>query len=304
MTGKDPPRWVEPDSDASEEIRTLFEAGRQDGPGADRVRKIALALNISPPTGGGEPGPDPSQGGSTGSASGAEGTAAAAAQAAGGTATTAVALWVKGAVGSIMAAAVIGGALVLWPQAPEQETISTTAPNEDDLYHESVQVVEPQEGNDSSERSSSRPAVVEPPPSTDISEPSLPSERVRAPRISREASNASDENADAGSSGDLAMEARLLQQAQDALSSAPRSSLRLLEQHRAQFPRGVLTQEREVLAIDALVRLGRIQPARARADRFRRRFPSYSHRRVDRILDGGVSAEEGDHEDSPSAESE
>jgi hypothetical protein len=34
-----------------------------------------------------------------------------------------------------------------------------------------------------------------------------------------------------------------------------------------------MTEEREAIAIQALVKLGRKEDARARADRFRRRFP-------------------------------
>ena len=52
-----------------------------------------------------------------------------------------------------------------------------------------------------------------------------------------------------------------------------RRSLELLGQHRRRFSHGLLEQEREVLAIDALVRLGRRRAARARAARFHRRFP-------------------------------
>jgi hypothetical protein len=47
----------------------------------------------------------------------------------------------------------------------------------------------------------------------------------------------------------------------------------LLEQHRRQWPHGGLVQEREVLAIRALIQAGAAIEARARIDRFLRDFP-------------------------------
>ncbi|MCI0634865.1 MAG: hypothetical protein L0206_13240, partial [Actinobacteria bacterium] len=75
----------------------------------------------------------------------------------------------------------------------------------------------------------------------------------------------------------LAEEVRLLREAQDAVASSPGRTLELGEEHRRRFPRGTLTQEREVLVIDALVRLGRGEAAVRRADGFSRRFPGSGH---------------------------
>ena len=57
-------------------------------------------------------------------------------------------------------------------------------------------------------------------------------------------------------------EVQLLQRAQDALGGAPAHALELLTQHATRFPSAALGQEREVMSIDALVRLGRIGEAR------------------------------------------
>jgi outer membrane protein assembly factor BamD (BamD/ComL family) len=47
----------------------------------------------------------------------------------------------------------------------------------------------------------------------------------------------------------------------------------------------MLVQEREVIAIEALVKTGRKEDARTRADRFKTRFPGSSHtRRLDALL--------------------
>ena len=51
------------------------------------------------------------------------------------------------------------------------------------------------------------------------------------------------------------------------------SALAAASEHERRFPAGILVQEREVLAVRALLLLGRSGEARARADRFRRRFP-------------------------------
>jgi hypothetical protein len=75
-------------------------------------------------------------------------------------------------------------------------------------------------------------------------------------------------------------EAALLEQARRELSSSPNSALLLANQHRARFPRGALTQEREVIAIEALRRLHRTSEADQRAANFGRAFPGSAHRRM------------------------
>jgi hypothetical protein len=77
----------------------------------------------------------------------------------------------------------------------------------------------------------------------------------------------------------------LIRDAQDALRTEPARALSLAEAHRRRFGEGTLGPEREVLAIDALARLGRGEEARARAGRFRARWPGSPHlRRIEVIL--------------------
>jgi hypothetical protein len=73
-------------------------------------------------------------------------------------------------------------------------------------------------------------------------------------------------------------EPELIGQAQAALAGNPGRALSLCEKHRKQFPHGVLVQEREVLAIEALARLGRHAQAVDRGERFLKSFPSSAHR--------------------------
>ena len=80
-------------------------------------------------------------------------------------------------------------------------------------------------------------------------------------------------------------EVKLLGRAQDALRGRPEEALALCAEHAKRFPAGANVQEREVIAIDALVRLGRKDEARARADRFEARFPGSTHqRRIETLL--------------------
>jgi len=59
-----------------------------------------------------------------------------------------------------------------------------------------------------------------------------------------------------------------------AARGEPAISLQQTERHRAQFPRGKLSEEREAMAIRALHSLGRDDQARARAQAFRVAYPN------------------------------
>jgi len=84
---------------------------------------------------------------------------------------------------------------------------------------------------------------------------------------------------------DTESEASFLRRTRTALDSDPARALRMTEEHASRFPRGVLAQERDVIAIDALVRLGAHDEARARARAFRARHPRSAHlSRLDMIV--------------------
>ncbi len=82
---------------------------------------------------------------------------------------------------------------------------------------------------------------------------------------------------------DLTEEARLLETARGHLSSSPASTLRLTEDHRRRFPSGQLEAERELIAVEALLRLGRRDRAEERATSRLLRDGLYA-RRVGRLL--------------------
>jgi hypothetical protein len=74
-------------------------------------------------------------------------------------------------------------------------------------------------------------------------------------------------------------EAELLEQARAASKSDPARALARANEHAARFPHGALVQEREVLAIQALRRLGRDAEADRRADAFAKAFPGSAFQR-------------------------
>jgi outer membrane protein assembly factor BamD (BamD/ComL family) len=79
---------------------------------------------------------------------------------------------------------------------------------------------------------------------------------------------------------------KLVESARDALRSArPAEALALCNDHAKRFPNGAFTQECEVTAVEALVKTGRKDDARKRADRFKARFPgSAAIRRLDVLV--------------------
>ena len=74
-------------------------------------------------------------------------------------------------------------------------------------------------------------------------------------------------------------ELELLRSARLALNTSPAAALRLTEQHQASYPTGKLSQERELIAISALVAQGRRTAALARGAAFERSFPTSPYRR-------------------------
>jgi hypothetical protein len=83
----------------------------------------------------------------------------------------------------------------------------------------------------------------------------------------------------------LREEAALVQRAERLLTSDPAGALRLTEERKRRFPGGALDQEAEVVAIDALLRLGRRPEATTRAHAFEAAHAGSLHaRRIKRLL--------------------
>ncbi|MDF2697032.1 MAG: hypothetical protein K0S65_5415 [Labilithrix sp.] len=86
-------------------------------------------------------------------------------------------------------------------------------------------------------------------------------------------------------------EGALLHRAHAANAADPRQALALTAEHSRRFPNGMLAHEREVIAIEALARLGRADEARARAATFFATYPGSAYRRrVDDALGAPASS--------------
>lgn len=83
-------------------------------------------------------------------------------------------------------------------------------------------------------------------------------------------------------------EVRLLREAMEALRAGqPAEATRRLDAWSARFPNGALTQEAEVLAVEALLRQARRAEAEARVASFRKRWPASPHLlRLEALLKG------------------
>jgi hypothetical protein len=69
-------------------------------------------------------------------------------------------------------------------------------------------------------------------------------------------------------------ELALISEAERLRTSAPARALALTEEDSRLYPHGALSEERDVLTIEALAKLGRLPRARALAQSFEKRYPS------------------------------
>lgn len=128
------------------------------------------------------------------------------------------------------------------------------------------------------------------PPSLQQQPSEAPSPREQAapepaPRAPVAAALAAPSASESASADALQQEIRLLEQARRDLASAPSAARRALLDHELRFPSGHLRIERELLLVDALVRLGRRPEAEARAESLARQNPNSLYReRLDQIL--------------------
>jgi hypothetical protein len=69
-------------------------------------------------------------------------------------------------------------------------------------------------------------------------------------------------------------EAELLEKARSLVGSSPANALKLTAEHGRQFPKGRLTAEADLLAAQALLRLGDLPAAKSRAQASLKRYPN------------------------------
>lgn len=93
--------------------------------------------------------------------------------------------------------------------------------------------------------------------------------------------------ASANSADDLGREIQLLERARRLISVDPSRALDTLDEYQREFGKGTLVLERQFLEVEALLRLGRRDDARARAAALRANAPgSLYESRLTQLLDG------------------
>jgi TolA-binding protein len=141
-------------------------------------------------------------------------------------------------------------------------------------------------------QSASAPAAADVAPTASALEPQSPPEGQRAPAVSpakvaRVEAASSAEGAASPSEDALAGEAQLLNRAHAVMATDPRTAHAVASEHAKRYPRGQLAAERELILVEALVKLGRVREAEARGRALRKRAPSGIYgERLDTLLQG------------------
>jgi hypothetical protein len=113
-----------------------------------------------------------------------------------------------------------------------------------------------------------------------------PMHRVRRARTIARSDDADTDALAPRAPPDGAAEMAVLWKARTSLEHDAAGALELTEQHASAYPEGVFAEEREVLAIEALLKLRRMSAALERAERFLQRYPDSTHaRRLQLLID-------------------
>ncbi len=120
-------------------------------------------------------------------------------------------------------------------------------------------------------------AAVEAAPRSPAQERAKPSSERPASALPPQAPLASESGPEG--EGALPSEIELLRDARLSLRQSPAAALAFTEQHARLYPQGKLTQERELIAISALVATGRRTAALSRGARFEQSFPTSPYRK-------------------------
>jgi hypothetical protein len=200
-------------------------------------------------------------------------------------ATTATRAWFVGAALLVVAVTALLGVRAR-PTLPGQARVADRAGVRDAnaLRSVSSESTRPSsaESSDVSAASGAVPSGERPVASTSAS-----AERREFPvRASRGGARVHSASAPALAANDPNAELDLLMRARRVVGADPGRALALTGEHRARYPSGTFVEEREVLAIDALRRLGRVSAASERAQRFHREHPGSVH---DARVDGCAS---------------
>ncbi|HEX7666805.1 MAG TPA: hypothetical protein VF407_19890 [Polyangiaceae bacterium] len=242
MTDRDPPRLSQ-DPATSALLRDAIREGKNDLPDDARLAAIALKLGAIGAAGGGGAG-------AAASAGAAKASVAPAAIKAGAVKTGMSALSFKIAAAAAVTAVAVGGVAVaprvLGPKPAVTVAASTTiAPP--------TTTAPPATANDFALPPASASAAPLPVPTTPSG---VASTKVNAPPPHPDD------------------ELKNVAQAKAALATDPAKALAICNDDAQTFPKGQFAEDRETVAIDALVALGRVDAARARLKKFEAQFPT------------------------------
>lgn len=163
------------------------------------------------------------------------------------------------------------------PSPPEPARAELARPPEPRADHAEAHVDAPSESSPTeTERGGRRTAA--PRPAVARGEPATEPPTILPPAAGTPEATEPEPPATEGSSADDSpSELALLEAARAALRSRPAEALARADRHRALYPRGAFAQERELLAIEALVRMHRRDDAQGRVERFRASWPASVH---------------------------
>jgi hypothetical protein len=247
-----PRRWLDDPSNTPDVLRDALRGARADLPDAGHVdelaRSIAAAIKAPPPTGSS----GPADGGAGGTATGTASTSGAS-------------VATKLALGGVATIAVVGAVLATRGTPP---SIEAPSPAASVVASATAAKVAPAASDEHASE-------------TVLDVHALPSVPGARPTDAGVRTSTSSSAPARSPDSEMAM----LGRAQHALATSPAEALARCEEHAAAYPSGALAEEREVLAVDALLRLGRRADASARAERFRTAHPSSAYvRRLDTLL--------------------
>ncbi len=244
------PRRMFDSAEAPEGLRVLLEAAHDDRMDADAVERVAAgsAARIGDPqgSGAGDGGGAPTQGVVGGATSGK-------------------------VLAGIAAAALIAGGIWIGARSSSRDATAPSVP-EAPVASAHEQAATPEQAGVQPDPNTAFGAST-PPASAEVVATAKPSVVARPARSAERPVEA--EKADGAARIE---EHRLLMAARQELGRDPQRALALTQEHARRFPKGILAQEREVIAIEALSRMGRGKDARDRAQGFREQYPGSPHR--------------------------
>jgi hypothetical protein len=275
MSEQDPKRLLEGGggSPGSGDLRSLLEAGRSEMPDHARLAMLAVKMGIVGGLGGAGAAGAAGAGSAGGGGAGGAGASAVGGGKAVATAATAVKVGMAAKVIGVIAVASAAGAGAVVVANRQVETQPKPA---------GMVAMPRTNGNASADANANASANAVNAPAVSADAGSVAPHPSRSAPVRTAASSPPAEVRDEGPEAEV----KLVQRAQDALrGSRPAEALALCNDHAKRFPNGMVTQECEVIAVEALVKTGRKDEARRRADRFKARFPgSASIRRLDVLL--------------------